>query len=223
MQGVLYALLPDIFLMEWLNKIGRIVCLNLLHREDRFLVFTEMMEKFEIPFDRINALHDKEQGARGLRDTMANLFKEEIEKGTRHLLVFEDDAEIITYPHLFHPVMDKVIQQLPENYHMIFLGCQITSNGCKWHSANLIRVIKAFSTHAVIYSLQGMKEIMARDFGYPIDNWYVSEIQDMGHSYCTFPFLVSQRDGISDIGGNFISWKPFLEQRFSQKVGEIRR
>ncbi len=208
--------------MEWINKIGRIVCLNLLHRTDRLLEFTEMMEKYEIPFERVSAIQD-EQGARGLRDTMADLFREEIAKGTQHLLVFEDDAEIIVYPHIFHPAMDKVMKQVPENYHMVFLGCQITSNGCTWFSENLIRVKKAFSTHAVIYSLQGMKEIMARDFGYPIDNWYVDNLQDMGQSYCTYPFLVSQRDGISDIGKNFISWKPFLEGRFNQKIGEIRK
>lgn len=209
--------------MGWLNKIDRIVCINLVHRTDRLLDFTSQMEEYEIPFERIHAMQDKEQGARGLRDTMVNLFNEEIQKGTEHLLVFEDDAEIITYPHLFHPAMDKVMQQLPENYHMVFLGCQITSNGCKWHSANLIRVQKAFSTHAVIYSLQGMKEIMARDFGYPIDNWYCDNLQAMGHSYCTYPFLVSQVTGFSDIGGRVQDWKPFLEQRFAQKVAEIRR
>ena len=209
--------------MDWINKIGRIVCLNLLHREDRLLDFTMQMEKYEIPFERVNAIHDKEQPARGLRDSMKEIFADAIGKGLNNVLVFEDDAEIIIQEPMFHGAMTKVMAQLPENYHMVFLGCQITSNGCKWHSTNLIRVQKAFSTHAVIYSLQGMREIMARDFGFPIDNWYVEALQAMGHSYCTYPFLVSQRDGVSDIGGNFISWKPFLEQRFSQKVGEIRR
>lgn len=208
--------------MEWINKIERIVCLNLAHRVDRLLDFTKMMEEYDIPFERIEAIHDP-QGAKGLRDTMARLFNEEIAKGTNHVLVFEDDAEIIIEKEIFHEVMNNAMNQTPDNYHMVFLGCQITSNGCKHYSANLIQVIKAFSTHAVIYSLQGMREIMGRDFGFPIDNWYVDNLQNEGHSYCTNPFLVSQRDGVSDIGGQFISWKPFLEQRFNQKVGQIRR
>lgn len=182
-----------------------------------------MMEQYQIPFERISAIHDKEQGARGLRDTMALLFDEEIKRGTQHLLVFEDDAEILPDVGKFNVVMNEVMKELPESYHLCFLGCQITSNGCRHHSPHLIKVIKAFSTHAVIYSLQGMKEIMARKFGFPIDNWFCDEIEPMGQSYCTNPFLVSQRDGHSDIGGNFISWKPFLEHRFKQKVGEIRR
>jgi hypothetical protein len=209
--------------MEWLNKIDRIVVLNLPHREDRLLAFTEMMEKFRIPFERINAIYDRESGARGLRDTMRNLFSEAVERGLQHLLVFEDDAEIIVGSERLNAAMDGALGQLPENYQMMFLGCQLTGNNCRFFSTNLIRVNKAFSTHAVLYSLQGMKEILARDFGYPIDNWYVEEIEPMGRSYCTFPFLVSQRDGYSDIGLNFISWKPFLEQRFNQQIGHIRR
>jgi len=208
--------------MDWMKNIGSICVLNLLHRTDRLLEFTEMMEKFEIPFERVSAIHDKEQGARGLRDTMVELFTEEIAKGTQHLLVFEDDAEIVVERELFDNSMNEVMKELPESYHICFLGCQITSNGCKRHSPHLIKVVKAFSTHAVIWSLQGMKEVMARGMGFPIDNWMVDHIEPLAQSYCTNPFLVSQRDGVSDIGGNFISWKPFLEQRFRQKIGEIR-
>lgn len=209
--------------MEWINKVDKIVCLNLLHRTDRFIDFTEQAEKYSIPFDRVNAIRDTESGARGLRDTMVKLFREEIDKGTEHLLVFEDDASIVVEPLTFHNTMDAVMKQLPENYHMVFLGCQITVNGCKFAYPNLIRVIKAFSTHSVLYSLQGMKEMVDR-ISYPIDNWIVDEIEPMGNSYCTYPFLCSQKPGISDIyAGNFIDWRPFLETRFEQRIHEIRR
>lgn len=209
--------------MDWVNKIGRIVCLNLSHREDRLIAFTEMCEKYQIPFERVESIYNKQHGAEGLRDTMIKLFKEEIEKGTQNLLVFEDDAEIVVNEETFHDTMNKVVDQLPDGYHLCFLGCQITSNGCKWQSANLIRVIKAFSTHAVIWSQQGMKECVSREMGYPIDNWMVEQIEPMDRSYCTYPFLCSQRAGHSDIYQNFIDWKPFLDQRFEQRVNQIRR
>ncbi len=208
--------------MQWLEKISRIVVLNLNKREDRLLQFAEMADSYSLPFERISAIED-EQGARGLRDTMVKLFNEEIEKGTRHLLVFEDDANPIIEPETFHHYMNEAVNQLPENYHLCFLGCQITSNGCRFHSTNLIRVVKAFSTHAVIWSLQGMKECIARDFGYPIDNWLVEHIEPLQHSYCTYPFLVTQRPGYSDIGKNEINWSPFLQGRFEQQVSNIRR
>lgn len=204
----------------WVNKIDRIVCLNLTHRTDRLLDFTEQMEKYEIPFERISAIYDTVQGARGLRDTMVELFKEEIEKGTEHLLVFEDDCEIIVEKIWLDETMNKVMEQLPPNYHMVLLGCQLTNRITEFRSPNLIPVSMAFSTHAVLYSLQGMKEIMARDMGWPIDNWTVEHIQKLGHSYCTFPLLCSQKPGKSDIGGQHISWKPFIEDRFQQKINE---
>lgn len=207
--------------MEWINNISRIVCLNLNKRDDRLLEFAKMAEEYEIPFERVSAI-ENEQGAIGLRDTMKEVFSEAIEGNCKNVLVFEDDAEIKVGKDVFHDYMNKAMEQLPESYHMVFLGCQLTSNTCKWFSTNLIRVQKAFSTHAVLYSIQGMKEIMSRDFGYPIDNWYVDHIEPLGQSFCTYPLLVSQRPSYSDIGKNFIDWRPFLDQRFIQQIGNIR-
>lgn len=206
--------------MNWVAKIDRIVCLNLTHRTDRLLDFTEQMENYQIPFERISAIHDKERGARGLRDTMVQLFTEEIEKGTEHILVFEDDAECVVEPQRFHLTMDSIVEQMPANYHMILLGCQLTGRINSFYTPNLIQVVKAFSTHAVLYSLQGMKEIINRGIGFPIDNWMVESVQPLGQTYCTYPLLVSQKPGHSDIGGQFISWKPFMDVRYQQKINE---
>lgn len=207
--------------MKWINQIDRIVCINLTHRTDRLLDFTEQMEQYEIPFERVSAIQDKEQGARGLMETMVGLFKEEISKGTEHLLVFEDDAEIKVQPLTFHNTMNAIMEQLPPNYHMVLLGCQLTGRINAFYSANLIQVIKAFSTQSVLYSLQGMKEIVNRGLGFPIDNWYVENLEILGHTYCTYPLLCSQKPGISDIGGgNFMDWRPFMDVRFEQKISE---
>lgn len=203
--------------MGWVEKINKIVVLNLPHREDRLLHFAEQAEKYQIPYKRIEAIKD-EQGARGLMDTMAKLFSEEIEKGTKNILVFEDDAMILTEPFWFHDTMDKVMEQLPENYWMCFLGCQITGSISHFPSQNIIQASKMFSTHAVIYSLQGMKEIMARDFDYPIDNYYVDKIEPHGHSYCTYPLLCTQIEGMSDIGNSEINWSPFIVQKYAERL-----
>lgn len=207
--------------MNWISKIDRIVCLNLLKRTDRLLDFTEQMEKYQIPFERVAAIEDIENGARGLRDSVVRLLNEEIAKNTRHLLVFEDDAIFVEEPPLLHEYMNKVMEQIPENYHMVFLGCQLSTRPTR-HSPNLLRVIKAFSTHSVLYSLQGMKEVLATNLSYPIDNHLVDHLQPQGHCYCTYPLLASQKPGISDIGGgHFMDWTPFIQHRFSQKIAEM--
>ena len=208
--------------MEWVNKIGRIVVLNLSHRTDRLLFITEQFEKYSIPFGRVEAIYDIEQGARGLRDTMCKLFKEELEKGTEHLLVFEDDCLFVEGVDTFHEAMNKVMEQLPENYHCIYLGGQLTSRITNFHSANLIPVTKYFATHSVIYSRDAMQQ-MRESMGFPIDNWMVDNLQTLGKCYATFPLLTSQIEGYSDIGKNRIDWNPFIVPRYEQKIGEYRR
>lgn len=208
--------------MSWVEKIGRIVCLNLAHREDRLIAFTEQAEKYSIPFDRIPAIYDQEQGARGLRDTMVKLFNEEIEHETKHLLVFEDDCDMVADPFTFNDTMGKVMEQLPQNYDMVLLGCQLSHRITQFHSDNLFPVLMAFSTHAVLYSLQGMKAIISSKLEYPIDNDMVAKIQPLGRTYCVYPLLCSQTPGVSDIGKTHISWKPFIEGRYEQKINEYK-
>src|SRR5438477_1686527 len=98
---------------DWINKIDRIVCLNLQKRTDRLLQFTEQMENYDIPFDRIDAIEDM-KGARGLRDSMVKIFDESIAKEQRHVIVFEDDCDIIQVPIWFHETMNRVMEQVPE-------------------------------------------------------------------------------------------------------------
>ena len=210
--------------MKWHDKIGnRIVVLNLSHREDRLLEFTEQAEKYSIPFLRIESIHDKESGARGLRDTILKLFNEEILNETKHLLVFEDDAECVVPPEEFNSVMEKVIDQLPGNYHMVFLGGQLTNRISHFHSENLIPVQKFFATHAVLYSLEGMKAVVASNLGYPIDNHLVEAVQPLGGCYCVYPLLFGQRPGMSDIYNNFIDWSVFIQGRYEQKIVEYKQ
>lgn len=206
--------------MEWQNKISRIVVLNLPERDDRLLDFAKQAEQYNIPYERISAIKDT-QGAKGLRDTMVLLFNDCISMGLENCLVFEDDAEIVASPPVFDDTMNKVVSQLPGNYWMCFLGCQITGSISHYHSPNVIQATMMFSTHAVLYSLQGMKEIAGRDFKYPIDNFYVSDIERYGHSYCTYPLLCSQKPGYSDICQNEISWVPFIDAKYQQKINEF--
>ena len=208
--------------MNWIDKISRIVCLNLAHREDRLLSFTEQAEKYSLPFDRVPAINDAENGARGLRDTMVKLFTESIDNRINHLLVFEDDCDIVVDPVIFHQTMDSVVEQLPPQYDMILLGCQLSHRIQGFYSTNLFPVTMAFSTHAVLYSLQGMKNILYSHLDFPIDNDMVKKIQPIGRTYCVYPLLCSQTVGRSDIGKADISWKPFIETRYEQRINEYK-
>lgn len=208
--------------MNWVSKIDQIFCINLLKREDRLLEFVEQAEKYEIPFQRYSAIENS-KGAEGLKDTMVSLFTECIEKNYEHVLVFEDDMVIVEGPEIFHNTMNSVVNNLPPNYVMVFLGCQLTGEIKSFYSKNLMKANKMFSTHAVLYSKRGMKEALAQGITGPIDNFYVSNLEPLNESYAVVPILCSQRSGYSDIGGQHWDWGPFIEPRFNEKVNAFRR
>lgn len=204
----------------WQSFFSKTYLVNLSKRIDRLLISAEQCEKYLVNYERFQAI-EKPNGAEGLRDTMLEIFREAVVNSYNNILVLEDDFKIIVDEETFHDTMNKVVVQLPDNYHQCFLGGQASGRFSHFHAPNLLPVQKYFSTHSVAYSAQGIKEILARDFGYPIDNWMVSEIQPMGNCYCVHPLLCSQYAGYSDIGKNEIDWSPFIIPRHSQKIAEM--
>jgi GR25 family glycosyltransferase involved in LPS biosynthesis len=208
--------------MRWTSFFDDIVVINLNKREDRLLQITEDFELYDIPFKRVPAIvHPK--GAEGLKETMIWIFEAALQKNHEHILIFEDDCKFVVSKHDVDEVMSEVIKQLPETYVMCFLGCQLTGGVSHFVGSNVIAGKKMFSTHAVMYSKRGMKEILATGLSAPIDNHYVDKVEQIGGSYCTYPLLATQRAGVSDIGGNFINWDVFITPKFEQKVNEFRR
>lgn len=206
----------------WLNNISKVFIVNLLKRTDRLLETAELLEQYEIPYTIFPAI-ERENGAEGLRDTMNNLLQEIVDNNYRHTLVFEDDVKFIEDKRIFHETMENVMKQLPENYHLCYLGGQPTGGYSHFHSSNLLPAIKYFATQSVLYSLQGAREILARKMGFPIDNWIVAELQNDARCYAVHPILATQRQGYSDIYKSEIDWQPFIEPRHNQKVMEITR
>jgi GR25 family glycosyltransferase involved in LPS biosynthesis len=202
----------------WTDLIGQIYLINLDKRMDRLSESLRQLDEYNIPFKRISAIEDKENGARGLRDTMNIIYQDAIDNNYESILVLEDDFLFVENPNNF---MGEVIKQLPENWHICFLGCQPTNGFLYRQSANLLNLQKAFATHAVMYSKQCIKEIMSMGMGYPIDNWLVDNIEILGQTYCTYPFLCTQSEGESNIGNTYIDWRPFMQPRYEQKLAEM--
>jgi GR25 family glycosyltransferase involved in LPS biosynthesis len=206
--------------MGWTKFFDRIVLINLPTRNDRLVKSLNELDAYKIPFELFEAIK-LENGAEGLRDTMLKLFKECIDNNVQNLLVFEDDIDIID-PSI-NEVMNEVIKQLPSNYDLLYLGVQPSKGFTNFYSKNLLPIYGGYGTHAVGYSLNAMKFCVYCSMGYPIDNWMVDELQIRGNSYCTYPMLCSQKEDVSDIGGLWISWKPFLEKKYNQEVNKLNR
>lgn len=203
----------------WHEFFDWIVVINLEKRVDRWISVCEQMERFDIPFKRKNAV-ECNSGAEGLMRTMVEIFNEAIDKGYNNILVFEDDA--VFKDEDVNGIMENVIKQINKEYLLCYLGCQPTSGFNGWYSHNLLPVLNAYATHAVMYSRKAMQLILASNLDHPIDNHYVNNIQTYGDCYAVHPFLCTQAEGFSDIGKAEINWDVFLSQRHNQKIMQLQ-
>jgi GR25 family glycosyltransferase involved in LPS biosynthesis len=203
---------------KWVSFYDCIYLLNLPERTDKLIASVEQFEKYDIPFKRVSAIK-MENGAEGLRETLIQVLTEAIDQKYKNILIFEDDFDIVDES--FNDIMDKATEQLPEDYRIMYLGCQPTRGFQNFHSPNLLCLQGAFATHAWGLSARAMNDILNYQVRAPIDNFIVDKIQPLGGIYCTYPMLATQRPGMSDIGRTFIDWRPFMDMRFNQKLYEL--
>lgn len=201
----------------WTDFFDRIVVINLPERKDRLIEVTEEMDKYNIPFELVDGIKC-DNGAEGLRQTVENIFVESIEVGHKRILIFEDDCLFVHDP---TEVMNNAVKELPENWHILYLGAQCINGFKRRQSSALLQLDNAYATHAWGLSLQGMKEIISAGLEAPIDNSIVSTIQPLQQCFITYPLLATQRAGESNIGGTWIDWSPFIVQRYTQKLADL--
>jgi len=206
--------------MAWTDFFTKIFVINLPERTDRLLEIAEELEKWNIPYELKNAIK-KENGAEGLRETVWNIIEEGVANNWQSVLIFEDDCVFVESCGNPNETMEQVVKQLPEMWQLLYLGGQVTNGFKLRHSPNLLLLDMCFATHGWALSLDAMKNIMSEGLEAPIDNSIVKTIQPRGHTYITYPLLCTQRPGHSDIGGTYINWQPFIEQRYYQKLGEL--
>lgn len=205
--------------MKWTDYFDRIVVFNLRKRQDRLIDITEQMELYDIPFELVTSI-EHENGAEGLKLTLEKTLNESLSLGHKNILIFEDDALFNQPKDIVDDTMTKALSQLPQYWHILFLGAQVTRGFTNRMGSNLLSLVGAFATHAWAISEQGMKEILNAGLLPPIDNFLVEKVQPMGGAFITYPLLCTQRAGMSDIGKTEIQWDAFITPRYYQKLAE---
>lgn len=154
------------------------------------------MNIHDIPFSWYNAVA-KDDGALGLKITMANLFSSAILNDMQHVLVFEDDATFI--PYFPKDEIEKVIADLPSDYDLCKFGANLLFPVSKV-TENLNRLTASYALHAVLYSNSGMRKILKHiDQPEPIDVIITKHIEPLGNCYVSSKMISTQRPGKSDI------------------------
>lgn len=193
-------------------------------KHDRLNLLTEKLDNLNFEYTVFHAIKD-ENGAKGLVLTMQNLFNQCLANGLQEILVLEDDALFIDDPDL----IEKCISQLPEDFHLFYLGGYLAYEATKLYSSNLIQIPQMYSTHAIYYSRKGMVKVlesleyMLRQ-GYirPFDQLICNGVQKEKKCYCSFPMIMKQRAGYSDIEKKEVDYTKWHEEKFEKMTSHLK-
>lgn len=203
--------------MQWTDFLDAIYCISLPESKERRQLFRDEMKKYDIPFSIWPAIK-KDNGAKGLRATFIDIFTIAVQNDFNNVLIFEDDA-IVVCPDI-NEVMNKVINQLPKWYDMVYLGINAFGGFHYFHSENLLKVKAGCTTHAVMYSKKFMEKVLAEPIKAPID-MHFTEFHKDGRAFATYPLLYSQRTGFSYIENKDVNYSKLIQERFEEKVKQL--
>jgi len=144
------------------------------------------LAKFGIKYKLIEGI-EHETGSIGLSLTMMHIFS--IAKGD--VMIIEDDCKFIRNPLTFD------VREMPDDWDVIFFGANIKTS-CDEGNAYCSRLIKAWTTHCVLYRKAFVQRILTEydPYALPIDEW-LSQRMPETKMYVTNPFYAIQKDGYS--------------------------
>lgn len=201
---------------KWTSFLDKIYLINLPDRPDRLLRASTMLNFRDLSFCVVSATR-KTDGRLGLLMTLQGLWQKSVDEGLERVLILEDDINIVGDL----AVMEKVMEQLPKDFDMLYLGCNLAQPPTVY-SANILCVHRALATHAVVYSRKAMTRLLSLPMHLPVDVFLANTIQAAGNCYCTYPLLISQYPGYSDIEKRQTDWTHVLEARFVERTKHLK-
>jgi hypothetical protein len=192
-----------------LEDIGNIVVIGLEAREDRWHRCQDILQEFGV--GQVTHYTTKQNFNDPHRNYMKDFLQMLRVRGIgKHLVFFEDDFE---FTDGWEDILKKAWDDLPEDYDMLYLGCNLTRPPLKI-TDNLMRVRGAWLMHATILSRKFIEYILKyydRNRIWIIDEWY-RQIAPEKNFYCTYPMISYQRKDFSDMLGEYVDYKTIQER-----------
>ncbi len=214
----------------WQNYFDRIFLINLAHRRDRLEESIQELHSRGIQFEVYPAIYDKDDGARGLFNTMTELFKKSVHNSWNNILVLEDDIQI-QIPNS-SSYLDKCIEELVGvDWDLFYLGGNVQDKLIP-ATDNLFRCMKILSTHGIGYSAATQNLILnelkkgqrrVKHHGEPYDQLLERVVQPRGKTYIANKLVAVQRPSFSDILGFEIDYNNRIQQVFNKRLSEINK
>jgi GR25 family glycosyltransferase involved in LPS biosynthesis len=213
--------------MKWTNYFDEIYLVNLPENTDRLKSATAELNKYDIPFTVWPAIK-KENGKEGLNLTMISLFKNALHKNHQRILVFEDDLKFVKDPNI---IMPRCVYQLGKIFwDLFYLGINMDNAQnlfTRFVDTNILGIEFGYATHAVAYNrnmiiyLQDIiSRYMTRKPDFPYDSILTNIIHKNYNCFSSYPMLVTQVDGWSDIEKSNLTYE-YIQQRYDHSVKHL--
>lgn len=191
--------------MKWKDFFTKVYLVNLPEMKDRLEISHNALEKEGIEYELFVATKN-EDGVVGLLQTMKRLFTEVLKTDIQNFIVLEDDFKFLLPPNGF---LNILVDQLPSDYHCLFLGCNLLSRPMRV-SENLLKIGSSYCTQAIGYNrkvIELILPLLENVLAYDIQ--LMKFIQPLDHCYCTYPMMCIQLPGYSSIEKGEKDWASF--------------
>lgn len=200
-----------------------IIIVNLEDRKDRRAwVQGHLAEQDIFSYAVFKATEDKD-GVKGLLYTMTSIMKGLYDAEYPYVLILEDDFEFIVKTPIRKII--SAVKALPEDFDMLYLGCNLEKPDSTAHSKHLIKIKSAKAAHSIIFSKKAIEKAMnlliELSSPIPYDELLI-EIQKEGNSYATKTLITGQHEGYSDIQKKVVSYNNMLKNRFEKNTKHIK-
>ena len=214
-----------------LNKfVDQVYVINLKRREDRLKHMTNEFNRFNISFNRFNAIdgqklnlnmvNSKKSEVACLRSHMG-IIKNAIDKGYDKIAIFEDD---IIFCDDFEERFEYYSKMIPDDWDIMYLGCHF--NSCKNPTSvknYIFKVDECYGCFAMILTNKNglFNKIIevTKDESKPIDNYFHDDILKIFKAYVFIPFFVKTLNTVSDIGNRTDSFSyDIVDKYFKPRV-----
>lgn len=194
-----------------------VYCINLKQRKDRKLQFKREAKKKGILAKFFNATHDPINPSLGKLKSHINLIKLAKKLKLQHILVLEDDIQILSNQFYLH-------YQLPKKWDILYLGGSpigpLTNGQRSQQNINNNEIVqfwnksKCILTHAYILHSSAYDTVIRNAHKYDtIDETFYHTLNE---SYISNPPYVIQRSGYSDIVGKDINYNYHMRKTIDE-------
>jgi hypothetical protein len=182
----------------------KILFLNQAKRTDRLLDCQNELKRVGLNADPFYSI-DAEQPYKSFCLSQIAMLKEFLLTDSKTFLALEDDVLFKDLTHL-----PDALNELPENWDIVYLGANVTEDKPKYHSPYLRRVRSAWTTHAVGYSRKAVEKIVENYHSWEAngmyDDWLSREFLPNNNCFIVAPMVAWQRPVFSDLWGQNVEY-----------------